>query len=232
MQWLAKAEVQRLRANGSPDGSPIEVSYNPTEFTLNKAAQLAEIPIPGLDSPMLQSVRGQVETMAVELFFDSTDDVGTGADAKPVTEKTDAFYRLVKIDPATGALPVILFSWGADSFPGGRSYSTLGGNRYGFKGVVELIRQRFTMFSSLGVPLRATLTLSIKEYKTLAELVAEQSSAGSERPQSHTVEEGETITDVAGGDGSDWRHVADANQIDDAESLEPGQVMQTGGRPQ
>jgi hypothetical protein len=180
---------------------------------------------------MLQCVRGAVETLALELFFDSTDDGGTGADAKAVTEKTDAFYQLVKIDPATGALPVILFSWGADSFPGGRSYSTLGGNRYGFKGVVESIRQRFTMFSSLGVPLRATLTLSVKEYKTLAELVAEQSGSGSERPQSHTVEDGETITDVAGGDGSDWRQVADTNGVDDPESIEAGQVMQTGSGP-
>jgi hypothetical protein len=229
MQWLAKAQMQRLRADGSPVGAPLEVSYNPTEYTLNKAATLAEIAIPGLDSPMLQCVRGQAETLTLELFFDSTDAGGTGADAQSVTEKTDPFYQLVKIDPATRALPVVLFSWGADSFPGGRSYSTLGPNRHGFKGVVESVRQRFTMFSSLGKPLRATITLSLKEYKTLAELVAEQAGEGSDRAQSHTVAEGETITDIAeqgGGSGSDWRRVAETNGLDDPEALEAGQVIE------
>jgi nucleoid-associated protein YgaU len=229
MQWLAKAEVQRLKADGSPVGSPLEVAYNPTEFTLNKAAQLAEIPIPGLDSPMLQFIRGQVETMTIDLFFDSTDEGGTGAHAEPVTDKTNLFYQLIKIDPATRAPPVVLFSWGADSFPGGRSYSTLGPTRYGFKGVIEFVRQRFTLFSSLGIPLRATLSLSIKEYKTLSELVAEQASEGSDRPSAHTVEEGETITGIAeqnGGDGSDWRGIASANGIDNAESIAPGQVIE------
>ena len=229
MPMLAKAEMQRLKANGDPVGSPLEVSYNPTEFTLNKGALFAEIPIPGLDSPMLQFVRGQVETMALDLFFDSTDEGGTGADAAPVTAKTNLFYQLIKIDPATRAPPVVLFSWGADSFPGGRSYSTLGADRYGFKCVVESVRQRFTMFSSLGIPLRATLSLALKEYKTLAELVAEQANEGSDRPGSHTVGEGETITDIAeqnGGDGSEFRDIADANGIDNPEDIAPGQVIE------
>ncbi|MDJ0628972.1 MAG: LysM peptidoglycan-binding domain-containing protein [Rhodobacter sp.] len=229
MQWLAKAEIQRLTAAGTPVGEALEVSFNPPEYTLNKAAQLAEIPIPGLGSPMLQYVRGQVETLAVDLFFDSTDAGGTGAEAEPVTEKTDQFYQLVRIDPATRALPVVLFSWGAESFPGGRSYSTLGPNRHGFKGVVESVRQRFTMFSSLGVPLRATLSLSLKEYKTLSELVAEQASEGEDRPQAHTVAEGETITDIAeqeGGSGDDWRQIAESNGIDDGEALEAGEVIE------
>ncbi len=236
MQWLAKAQVQRLRANGSPDGAALEVAFNPTEYTLGKSAQIAEIPIPGLDSPMLQFVRGQVETMTLDLFFDSTDEGGTGQDAEPVTRKTDRFYELIKIDPATRAPPVILFSWGADSFPGGRSYATLHGSRPGFKGLVESVRQRFTMFSSLGKPLRATLSLSIKEYKTLSELVAEQDSSASARPSAHTVTEGETMTEIADG-GGDWRATAEANGIDDPETLVPGQVINmepahvTGRRP-
>jgi LysM repeat protein len=228
MQWLAKAELQRLKADGSPVGAPLEVAYNPTEFTLNKGAQLAEIPITGLDSPMLQFVRGQVETMTVDLFFDSTDAGGTGANAQAVTEKTNLFYQLIKIDPATRAPPVVLFSWGADSFPGGRSYSTLGPTRYGFKGVLESVRQRFTLFSSIGVPLRATLSLSLKEYKTLAELVAEQASEGADRPSAHTVAEGDTMTGIAeqnGGDGSNWRDTADSNGIDNPEAIQPGQVI-------
>src|SRR6266849_9749194 len=97
MQWLAKAQFQRLSADGSFVGKPIEVSYNPTEFTLTKGVQLAEIAIPGLDSPILQFVRGQTETFTLDLFFDTTD-AGMGDSAKPVTALTDKFYQLIKID--------------------------------------------------------------------------------------------------------------------------------------
>ncbi|WP_299628761.1 LysM peptidoglycan-binding domain-containing protein [uncultured Tateyamaria sp.] len=229
MQWLAKAQMQRLKADGSPVGAPLEVLYNPSEYTLTKGAQLAEVPVPGLSSPMLQFIRGQVETLTMDLFFDSTDKGGTGAKADPVTTKTDPFYQLIQIDPATRALPVVLFTWGLDSFPGGRSYSTLAANRHGFKGVVETVRQRFTMFSSLGKPLRATISLSLKEYKTLSEMVAEQGGDGPGRPHTRVVEEGETITDVAeadGGDGSQWRDTAASNGLDNPEDLEPGQVIE------
>ncbi|MGJ8589602.1 MAG: hypothetical protein ACSHXW_15745 [Yoonia sp.] len=230
MKWLAKAQMQRLRADGTVDGSPLDVAFNPTEYTLTKGAQLTEIPIPGLGNPMLQFVHGQAETLAMELFFDSTDEGGTGEDAKPVTDLTDPFYQLILIDPATRALPVVLFSWGGDAFPGGRSYETLGSNRHGFKGVIESVRQRFTMFSSLGVPLRATLAISMKEYKTLAELVAEQSVQSSDRPASQVVGEGQALTDIADaqGGGSDWRGMADANGIDNPEAVEAGTVLQTG----
>ena len=94
----------------------IDVQYNPTEFTLDKGAQIAEIAIPGLDSPLLQFVRGQTEKLTVDLFFDTTED-GTGAGATSVTTLTDAIYALVKIEPGGHAPPICTFVWNA-SFPG------------------------------------------------------------------------------------------------------------------
>ncbi|TIX49633.1 LysM peptidoglycan-binding domain-containing protein [Alteraurantiacibacter aquimixticola] len=230
MQWLAKAQVQRLRAEGTPAGNPIDVLFNPTEYTLAKSAQFAEIPIPGLDSPLLQFVRGQAETLTVDLFFDTTDAKGTGADAEPVTVKTDAFYQLIKIEAESHAPAVILFSWGGEAFPGHRTYETLAGqNRYGFKGVVESVRQRFTMFSSLGVPLRATLSLTIKEYKTLHEQIAELNRQSPDRTRMHVVAQGETITriaEIANDRSADWRMIALHNGIANPLALEPGQVLE------
>ena len=37
----------------------------------------------------------------------------------------------------------------------------------GFRCIIEFIKQNFTLFSSEGVPLRATLTVSLREYRTL-----------------------------------------------------------------
>jgi nucleoid-associated protein YgaU len=225
MKALAKAEIHRLNPDGTPSGRSLRVQFNPAEYTLTKGAQLAEIPIPGLDSPILQFVRGQAETMGFDLFFDSTEK-GTGAEAEPVTTKTDAFYDLVKIEGDRHAPPIVLFAWGGDAFPGHRRPDSQ--QRHGFKGVVESVRQRFTYFSSLGLPLRATLTLSLKEYKTLDQQIAELNLRSPDHTKAHVVQAGESITRIAertGGDPRDWRRIAEANGIDDPLALPPGQRL-------
>lgn len=230
MQWLAKAQIRRLAADGTPSGAALDVLFNPTEYTLAKSAQFAEVPIPGLDSPLLQFVRGQTETLTVDLFFDTSDAGGTGAEAESVTAKTDPFYQLIKIEAESHAPPVVLFSWGGEAFPGHRTYETLAGqNRYGFKGVVESVRQRFTFFSSTGLPLRATLSLTLKEYKTLHEQIAELNLNSPDRTKAHVVREGETITriaELAHDNGADWRAIALWNGIEDPLALEPGMVLE------
>jgi nucleoid-associated protein YgaU len=222
MKALAKAEIHRLNPDGTPSGKSLAVQFNPTEYTLNKGAQLAEIPIPGLDTPILQFVRGQAETLTFDLFFDSTEK-GTGAAAEPVTKKTDPFYDLVKIEGDRHAPPIVLFAWGGNAFPGHRRPDSQ--QRHGFKGVVESVRQRYTYFSSLGLPLRATVSLALREYKTLDQQIAELNLRSPDHTKAHLVREGETIIRIAersGGNPRDWRHIAEANRIDDPLSLAPG----------
>ena len=162
-------------------------------------------------------------------WHDSTDS-GTDANATPVTEQTDKFYQLIKIEQGTHAPPVVFFSWGGIAFPGQRSYSELASQqRFGFKCIVESVRQRFTMFSSLGVPLRATLSLMLKEYKTLSEQIAELNLQSPDHTRAHVVQEGETISRIADqvyNDPAQWRLMADANAIDYPLALAPGTVLQ------
>src|SRR5262245_56626763 len=108
MLTIRHAQFQRLKADGTPVGKPLRVQYNPGEYTLTKASLFAEVPIPGLDSPILQFVRGQSETLALELFFDSTE-TGTDDSAEAVTKHTDEFYQLIKIESGTHAPAVLLF---------------------------------------------------------------------------------------------------------------------------
>lgn len=229
MQALAKAQMQRLTAAGGVQGPPIDVLFNPTEYTLSKANQFAEIPVPGLDSPLLQFVRGQAETLTLDLFFDTTDK-GTGMEAQPVTAKTDPFYQLIKIQAEEHAPPIVLFSWGGEAFPGHRTYESLAGqNRYGFKGVVESVRQRFTMFSSLGLPLRAVISMVMKEYKSLPEQLAELNRMSPDRAKAHVVQQGQTISQIAyltGDDPTQWRRIAEWNGLEDPFDIEPGAVIE------
>jgi len=227
-----KATFQQVNQDGSL-GDPLLVNYNPTEFTLNKGAQLAEIAIPGLDSPILQFVRGQSETLSLDLFFDTTE-AGMDDSAVSVTTVTDLFYQLIKIDGTTHAPPICFFSWGAE-FPGQRNYASLTGGgtgsqgRYGFKCVVETVRQRYTLFSPQGVPLRATLSVSLKEYKTLAEQIAEINAQSADHSHTHVVQIGETLNQIATAvynDPTQWRAIANQNNILDPLNLQPGRILQ------
>jgi Contractile injection system tube protein/LysM domain len=232
MPKLLKATLQRVGISGSLEGPLVEVSFNPTEYTLNKAVQIAEVPIPGLDSPVLQFVRGQTETLAFDLFFDSTEG-GMDDNATSVTAKTDQFYQLLKIEGKLHAPPVCFFSWGP-TFPGNRAYAKLGNetgsqHRYGFKCLIESVRQRFTLFSPKGMPLRATLSVSLKEYKTLSEQIDTINKTSPDHTHAHVVQFGETISQIAYkvySDPAHWRAIAAENKLTDPLNLSPGQILQ------
>jgi hypothetical protein len=231
MADLIKAEFVRLDSRGRPQFPSLEVQFNPTEFTMNKGAQTVEIPIPGLDTPILQFVRGQAETLTLDLFFDSTDNGMAGGDVVSVTEQTDLFYQMIKIDQLSHAPPVLRFTWGAKSnFPGshfnGRWWSQRRAN--GFSCIVESVRQRFTLFSPEGTALRATLSVTLKEYKTLDQQVKELALQSPDRTHSRVVQAGDTLNRISADqydDPSQWRAIADHNGIVDPLGIQPGDIL-------
>lgn len=228
---LQKAKFERLDRNFNV-AKEITVDFNPTEFTLNKSAQIAEISIPGLDAPLLQFVRGQTETLTLDLFFDSTD-TGMGDDAKSVTECTDKFYQLIKIDRKTHAIPVCRFVWGKTDFPGSKMTdqwaSQNAARTNGFQCIVESVRQRFTLFSPKGTPLRATLTVTLREYKTLEQQIDQIKFESPDHTHTHVVQRGDTLSRIANeayGDPRRWRPIADHNRLADPLDLKPGLVLE------
>src|SRR5215510_10090656 len=122
MEQLQKAMLVATYYDRSLDF--FEVQFNPTELSFDKSAQIAEIAIPGLDSPLLQFVRGQNEKLTLDLFFDTTED-GMGTGATSVTTLTDRIYELVKIEPDRHAPPLCTFVWN-DRFPGANVSSHIG----------------------------------------------------------------------------------------------------------
>jgi len=193
----------------------LEVQFNPTELTIDKGAQIAEIPIYGIDSPILQFIRGQNRKVTLDLLFDTTtSSSGFGAGAVPVTDKTNPFYELVKIQPRTHAVPRLKFTWG------------LG---LSFTAIVENIQQKFTLFNPDGLPLRATLTVTFREYRTLENQVADLKPLSPDHSKRRIVRRGDTLSRLAAdelGDPALWRAIADANpDLDDVRRLEPGTTL-------
>ena len=145
---LVKATIEIL---GTDELVPVQ--FNPNTLAFRKDAVVAEIALPGLDSPPLQFVRNEAETLELELFCDTTHE-GMAEDARDVRDFTRPIRRLIEVDPARHSIPVVRFAWG---------------DGLSFTGVVVRLEQSFTLFSPAGVPLRARLALKLKESKTLAE---------------------------------------------------------------
>jgi phage tail protein X len=213
---LRKAVIEILygdHAGSNLSSSLFEVQFNPAEYTREKSAQIGEIGIYGIDSPILQFVRGQNEKLTMELFFDTTED-GMGDDATNVETLTGEFYQLVKIQPETHAPPRIRFTWGEG---------------LSFKAIVESIQQKFTLFNPQGVPLRATLSVTFREYKTLEEQLAELKLESPDLTKHRIVKRGDTLSRIAAreyGDSRLWRAIAEANPaLQNLRQLLPGTVL-------
>jgi hypothetical protein len=199
---LEKATIQRYDLeSGTPEGDPIEVLFNPTEYRLEKSNQFAEIAIPGLEAPPIQFVRGNIRTLAMQLFFD------TYEQGEDVRNYTGQIVELLDVDPELHAPPVCIFSWGD----------------LNFVGVLERANQAFQLFLSDGTPVRATVDVSFKEYFTAP---GDRQSANFAKR--YVVRRGDTLSGIAGkkyGDPALWRPIAEENGIDDPLSIEPGRVL-------
>ena len=100
--------------------------------------------------------------------------------------------------------------------------------RNGFRCIVESVKQKFTLFSPEGIPLRATLSVALREYKTLDEQLAQLNLTSPDRTHSHVTRSGDTLSSIAAlyyRSPGEWRSVADANGIEDPRRLVVGAFL-------
>src|SRR5260370_8050152 len=99
---LAKATIEIDANDRGPNLPPIiNVQFNPSEYTLTKGAQIAEIAIPGIDAPVLQFVPGQTQTLSMELFFDTTQKSMGNHQFTDARTPTAPVFQLFKIQAKT-----------------------------------------------------------------------------------------------------------------------------------
>lgn len=185
---------------------PIPVMFNPPNYQLQKTNRFAEVAIPGLGSSVLQFVRGGAQTLTMELFFDTT---SLGIDVRVHTEPVIALTTLI---PGTHAPPRLLFAWGSLVFPC----------------VLESVTQQFEYFNPAGMPLRARLSVTLKGYELVEELLASIPLESADRAKRRVIMAGETLQAIAAeeyGDSRRWRPIAEANDMDDPRTLPVGRGL-------
>lgn len=187
-----------------------QVQFNPEEYTLNKDNNIAPQAIPGLSSPLLQFVNGNMATLEMELLFDTYD---TPSFVKEdVRVKTNPFMNLMEIDSELHAPPVLEFSWGS----------------FQFDCVLARASQKFILFGNDGIPLRARITVTFNQYVDPEDMVMRLNLHSSDLTRSHTVKMGETIYDISASyyaNAQQWRPIAIANDLDNPRGLVPGSTL-------
>jgi Contractile injection system tube protein/LysM domain len=198
-----KASITYYDLSGTPLGT-IKTLFNPEQYAIDRSNQFASQPIPGQQSPIIQFVRGESSTLNVDLFFDTY----TYSGSEDVRKYTNQISDLLNIDPDMHAPPICSFDWG----------------KLKFCGIIERVSKRFTMFNEQGIPVRATVGVT---FKSVPPKIKEEDVflSSPDRTKRRIVLQGDTLWMFASkeyGNPSQWRIIADANNIINPRILKPG----------
>ncbi|OZG73972.1 peptidoglycan-binding protein LysM [Hahella sp. CCB-MM4] len=119
----------------------LEVMFNPEEYEVITSAKYSQ------SNGNLQYNRSDLEDFSVSLFFDS---YAEGSDIRDYTKKVADLAIPTISGTNTKRPPICLFSWGG----------------FSYRGVVSKVQQKFTMFLSTGVPVRAELQVTFTSWPT------------------------------------------------------------------
>jgi len=169
----------------------IPVMYNPTELSLNKTVVLQG------QGSNIQFQRVEDDDLTVSLFFDTYEQQ---ADVRTKTNRIVALTQPTVGNADRREPPVLVFTWAGPLFVG----------------MISKLDQKFTMFLSSGVPVRAELSVTFKSVLTPQE---DQHAQGKFNcRQLWQVRENDRLYLIAQralGDPEQWRLIAAANGIDD-----------------
>jgi hypothetical protein len=160
-----------------------------------------------LESPPIQFVRGASEKLSAELLVDTSD---TLDDVR--VAYVNKLRDLMRLNSELHAPPIVRFTW----------------DRQVFVGVLESLNITYVLFTPEGVPLRAKLSVALKEYRPAAVQVNENPTSSPDFEKTYVVRRGDMLSSIAAAvyqEASFWREIAKANRIQDPRVLQPGRVL-------
>jgi nucleoid-associated protein YgaU len=207
----ATLTVLEPKAGSTAQLDVIELPFNPKEWSITHAAEWKSettkksAPPPEFKGPKPASAN-------VEIFLDETD-----RESGDISKTVERLRKLVSPEPGTvssnkPSAPHVLFEWG---------------KAITFRGYVESVAVKYTMFRSGGTPIRGTVTVAMKEFPQPPK-GQNPSSGGRPGQRSHRLVAGDTLPSIAYreyGDPNRWRLLAEANDIDDPLRLRVGTVV-------
>ncbi len=211
-EQLKKASITVLA--GAAKGKVIGVLFNPAEYSFERTNAYKAIPIPGLGTPLMQFVNGELDTLSMELFLDDyTDPEGpTSRERKekdPVKARLRDISNLLEIDRDLHAPPPVRFNWGPMEFTA----------------VIDKLGRKVTKFHPDGTPARASLSVSFKEYRTLRRQLEEPRRESADKSKRRVVVGKDSLWLLAAREykeAREWVRIAEANDLDDPRAIAAG----------
>lgn len=196
-----------------PQFGRIDFQFNPKELTMGKSASWARQTAKANGKAGAPQYKGPLPSkLTLEMFFDAS-----GKQDNAVVQRVDKLFSCCAPTEASlkqnkGSPPWVLFRWGELT---------------GFLAYVSSVQVKYTLFTSAGLPVRATCTVTLEEIS--GDPPKQNPSSGGLVPRRvHVLVEGDTLAGIAYreyGDPSLWRAVAAANGIDDPMRLRPGKSV-------
>ena len=204
--------LAKARITVENTGQRIDVQFNPEEYSLSKDNNFASQAIPGLSSPLLQFVHGNLRSLEMELFFDTTQD------RTDVRDQSQKVVDLLKIDSDLHAPPVLLVAWASLQL----------------RCVLVRANQKYTRFLEDGRPVRARVNVTFNEFIDADHEAKEVNRQTADFTKVYVVGAGDTLSGIATkfyDDPQIWRPIAVANNIDDPRAIVPGQQLSLPALP-
>ncbi|MGN1119362.1 MAG: hypothetical protein ACI4Q4_03320 [Oscillospiraceae bacterium] len=167
---MEKAKIFVASKNGKMINPELymDVMFNPETYSVDSGAEYSSSAAPGRFEDGLQFTKLSTRRLSLELLFDTmnrpsrfSDDITISsqlkdvfADSSPdVSEYVNKLHKLIETEKSGNEVfppPVVVFAWGS----------------FSFQGVIESFKESYTMFQRDGSPIKATVSLSIKEYNS------------------------------------------------------------------
>ncbi|MFE4856202.1 LysM peptidoglycan-binding domain-containing protein [Streptomyces sp. NPDC056670] len=191
----------------------VKFQFNPSQVQLGRSANWITTPAVSYSRGAPPKFTGAMPaSLQLEVFLDAS---GTPS-SNTVQNQVELLLSCCEvtsqsISAKAPSPPWVEFSWG--------SFSTVQ-----FVAYVTSVNANYTLFSPNGMPLRATCSLALTEVSSETKRQNPTSGALSARRVHRTVS-GDTLASLAWreyGDATQWRVIAEANEIDDPMRLRPG----------
>jgi hypothetical protein len=205
---LTKAQLQ---ATEGANTDAIDVYFNPKEITIDKQVPWQVHKNSEGDAPTLEFTAGSPKELTCELMFDMFEDKGD-----VYATYVSKLENLALIDSDLNRPPLCTFTWGS--------------NLPVFKGVIEDLNVKYTLFLPDGTPSRCTVNIKMKQAETLMnkQEAADANKAAASQQKGTTPPAGQRMDTTAQqvGDGSNARATASRNGVDDMANPPAGQTYQ------
>ncbi len=220
---LVKAELQEIDLS-KPEAAPtlkVPVQFNPETLKVAFANQI-QTPDGGAGDQRggaaQQFVGAGTTKLTLQLWFDvnAPQEGEAVRDVRKLTEKITHFITPLPNpkDKKKFLPPGVRFIWGS----------------FQFDGLMESLEESLEFFSSEGIPLRASMTMSLTQQKIDVYKFPKDAPPNLPLPGTRpltTAPSGSTVQGLASsaGNGGDWQSIAAANGIENPRQLQAGMLL-------